>query len=208
MGPPGLGFKPLPIRRRPNRVATTLLSLSRRSPRPATTAPAEVDRLAARARTGDHDAFHALYDATVGRVYAVCLRLTADPALAEELTQDVFVQVWRRLETFRGESAFTTWLHRLAVNQVCSDRRSESRRQRRAAVAAPARDACHPAPGAALDLDGAIAALPPGARQAFVLHDVEGYTHEEIARMNGRTPGTIKAQLFRARRLLREMLDR
>ncbi len=174
-----------------------------------TGAPAELDRLVTRARAGDQAAFRALYEGTVGRVYAVCLRLTADPALSEELTQDVFVQAWRRLETFRGDSAFTTWLHRIAVNQVCSDRRAEARRGRRTALLARETEDRHtPAPGQALDLEGAIAALPPGARQAFVLHDVEGYSHEEIARMNGRTAGTIKAQLFRARRLLRELLER
>lgn len=161
------------------------------------------------ARAGDQNAFRALYERTVGRVYAVCLRLTADPALAEELTQDVFVQVWRRLDTFRGDSAFTTWLHRVTVNQVCSDRRAEGRRMRRRQMLGLDRpNQITPAPGRAIDLEHAIAALPPGARQAFVLHDVEGYSHEEIARMNGRTPGTIKAQLFRARRLLRELLER
>lgn len=203
-------FQPCPLQRRPSDVATST------SPRPwqlpgqsVSGSAADLDRLVSRARAGDQDAFRALYQRTVGRVYAACLRLTADPALAEELTQDVFVRVWRRLDTFRGDSAFTTWLHRVAVNQVCSDRRAEGRRARRTAMLGLDRpEHAAPLPDQAIDLEHAIASLPPGARQAFVLHDVEGYSHEEIARMNGRTPGTIKAQLFRARRLLREWLER
>lgn len=174
--------------------------------------PGPVAALVRRAQAGDHGAFAALYRASVGRVYALCLRLEGDVARAEELTQDVFVRAWERLATFRGDSAFATWLHRLAVNVVLGDRRAAWRRERRVQ---PTHDALvldgagiAPTAGGALDLDRAIAALPAGARLVFVLHEVEGYTHEEIATMTGIAEGTSKTQLFRARRLLREALDR
>ena len=168
--------------------------------------------LVARARDGDEAAFAELYRAGVGRVYAVCLRMVADRAAAEALTQDVFVRAWRGLKGFRGDSAFSTWLHRLAVNTVLMERRAERRRHARvlavedlAEADAPAREA--PA-GLRLDLEQAIARLPRGAREVLVLHDVEGYQHQEIGNMLGIAVGTSKAQLFRARRLMREWLRR
>ncbi len=174
--------------------------------------PTAADPLVAEACRGDERAFERLYRAHVGRIHALTLRLSDDPRHAEELTQDVFVRAWERLATFRGESAFGTWLHRLAVNVVLSDRRSAWRRVRRVT---PAGDLLEmdaeyrmPAPGLRLDLDAAIAGLPPGARTVFVLHDIEGYEHGEIAALTGIATGTSKAQLFRARRLLREALDR
>ena len=121
------------------------------------------------------------------------------------------MRAWERLASFRGESAFGTWLHRLAVNVVLADRRSLGRRGRRILFTDDPAAFERPAEGPALqaaDLEVAIAGLPPGARAVFVLHDVEGYTHEEIARLAGIAEGTSKAQLFRARRLLREALDR
>lgn len=167
------------------------------------------------AQAGDQDAFHALYREHVGRVFAVCLRLTGDRRDAEDRTQDVFVQAWRRLATFRGESAFGTWLYRLTINVVLNERRATRRRilrvepvedpgslERPAGGAGPGEGA-----GAAIDLEGAIARLPEGARAVFVMHDVDGYRHEEIGAMLGIAVGTSKAQLFRARRLLRGMLD-
>lgn len=166
---------------------------------------------AARAAAGDRDAFARLYQAHTGRVFALCARMTADRALAEELTQDVFVRAWEKLPLFRGESSFGTWLHRLAVNVVLNHRESDGRRRRHfvdddlALDAAPARP--H-APGDRMDLEQAIATLPPGARRVFVLHDVEGYRHEEIAALFGITTGGSKAQLHRARLLLREALQR
>lgn len=164
-----------------------------------------------RAQAGDAAAFRALYDEHVGRVYALCLRLAGDRAEAEEHTQDVFVRAWERLRGFRGESAFSTWLHRLAVNEVLQARRAGGRRSARVVTmedggASQASGTAPPAPAA--DLAGAIAALPPGARAVFVLHDVEGYRHEEIAALTGVAEGTSKAQLHRARRLLREALGR
>jgi RNA polymerase sigma-70 factor (ECF subfamily) len=146
-------------------------------------------------------------------VYALCLRLTADTAAAEELTQDAFVRAWEGLGSFRGESAFSSWLYRLTVNVVLLRLRAGRRRSARVVSTAdpailepPAGDAG--GPGAGLDLERAVARLPPGAREVFVLHDVEGYRHEEIARLVGIAVGTSKAQLFRARRLLREALNR
>jgi RNA polymerase sigma-70 factor (ECF subfamily) len=167
------------------------------------------------AQQGDQAAFRTLYESNVGRVYALCLRLCRDQAEAEEAVQDVFVRVWEKLGSFRGESAFTTWLHRLTVNEVLQSRRTAGRRSARVGLAGdPLELEAAPAPpnpgsgAGASDLEQAIARLPTGARTVFVLHDVEGYQHDEIAGMMDIAEGTSKAQLFRARRLLREMLDR
>ncbi len=171
-----------------------------------------VDPIVAAAAGGDETAFEQVYRTHVGRIYALVTRLADNPAHADQLTQDVFVRTWERLASFRGQSAFATWLHRLAVNVVLTDRRSAWRRTRRISPEGDLIDLepeARPAtPGLRLDLDRAIAGLPPGARTVFVLHDVEGYEHAEIAELAGIAVGTSKAQLFRARRLLREALDR
>ncbi len=157
-------------------------------------------------------AFEELYRNNVRRVFALCFRLAGNPDLAEELTQDVFVRAWQKLGSFRGESALSTWLHPLAVNVALSERRSRRRRLARVmptddlTVFEDADNTPAPAPESGLDLDKALALLPDGARAVFVLHDVEGYKHDEIAEMTGVAPGTSKAQLHRARRLLREAL--
>jgi RNA polymerase sigma-70 factor (ECF subfamily) len=172
--------------------------------------PLEQGRIRA-AQAGDANAFRAVYEAHVGRVRALCLRLSGDATRADELTQDVFVRVWERLGTFRGESAFGTWLHRLAVNEVLQAMRSTGRRERRVAIMADPPEAPMPDGAgleASMDLEEAIAALPEGCRTVFVLHDVEGLRHEEIASLTGTAVGTSKAHLFRARRLLRQALDR
>lgn len=162
-----------------------------------------------RARAGDRAAFQRLYEEHVGRVYALCLRLTGDGDDAEDRTQDAFVRAWQKLGSYRGESAFSTWLHRLTVNVVLTERRASSRRAARATAATATNPRAEPAPRAGLhvDLERAIAALPPGARAVFVLYDMEGYGHQEIAEMTGIAAGTSKAQLHRARRLLREALS-
>ena len=169
---------------------------------------------AALAAAGDRRAFERLYRANVNRVFSVCARMVGDRAAAEELTQDVFVRAWDKVSQYRGESAFSTWLHRLAVNVVLNARKSTGRDRRRFedgdegdmdAFSHPHGDRM---PGSNLDLEAAIAKLPPGARRVFVLHDVEGYRHEEIAEFLGITSGGTKAQLHRARRLLREALER
>lgn len=166
------------------------------------------------ARSGDAAAFEALYRRHVGPVHGVCLRLTADPERAEELTQEVFARAFTTLGKFRGASALGTWLHRMAVNTVFGDWRSRQRRERHLVVvddlanlAAAAVAAAAPE-GTDLDLERAIAALPPRARAVFVLHDIEGYAHQEIAEMTDMALGTSKAHLHRARRLLRETLRR
>jgi RNA polymerase sigma-70 factor, ECF subfamily len=171
-----------------------------------------LDPIVRRAQQGDTSAFEQLYRAHFGRVFALCLRIAGDRTRAEELTQDVFVRVWEKLDGFEGRSAFGTWLHRLAVNVALGDRRAEGVRVHRVfGVDEPEQFETAgrpPDPGERVDLERAIATLPAGARAVFVLHDVEGFKHEEIARMQGTAVGTSKAQLHRARRLLREVLER
>jgi RNA polymerase sigma-70 factor, ECF subfamily len=176
------------------------------------------------AAAGDRSAFERVYRAHCDRVFSVCVRMTADKAQAEELTQDTFVRAWAKMAQFRGESSFATWLHRLAVNVVLNAHKTEGRRKRMismtedesgdeagsvgGSVGATLMATSHFAPGEWMDIEEAIASLPPGARRVFVLHDVEGYRHEEIGTMLGITAGGSKAQLHRARMLLREALDR
>ncbi len=183
------------------------------TPPPPAAAPDSAADDVLRAQRGDMAAFERLYRANVGRVNALALRLTGDSARADDLMQSAFVRAWERLEQFRGESLFSTWLHRLTVNLFLVTERGETRRGRREeptedldAIGAPqfgASDVGH-----RIDLERAIAALPTGARIAFVLHDIEGYKHDEIAAMHGIAAATVRAQLHRARRLLMEALDR
>ena len=172
------------------------------------------DGLVERARRGNVDAFEQLYRLHAGRVYALCLRLAADPVVARELTQDTFVKAWEALPRFRADASLTTWLHRIAVNALLERRRGEKRRSARVSLADD-EDAAEmivgvvaaPDVATAIDLERAVGALPPGVRRAFVLHDVEGYTHEEIAAMTGLAAGTLRAQLHRARQLLMRALS-
>ncbi len=165
-----------------------------------------------RAQAGDVNAFELLYREHSPRIYAFCLRLKAgDKSDATELLQDVFIKAWRRLDTFRGDCALVSWLHRLAINTMLENARSD---QRRTARVLPMEDTSRLAGTARssgiesrMDMESAIASLPKGARLAFVLHDVEGYQHQEIAEQLSVTVGTVKAQLHRARRLLRERLE-
>ena len=176
-----------------------------------TDAPDDESDVIRRAQARDMLAFERLYRMHVSRVHAICLRMTANINRAEEMTQKAFLTVWEKLPMFRGESAFTSWLHRVAVNTVLADLRSENRRTRH--VFATADPAVFEVPprgptvGIRLDLDQAIATLPPQARAVFVLHDVEGWHHHEIARELGVATGTSKAQLHRARKLLQEALQ-
>ncbi|MEZ5289207.1 MAG: sigma-70 family RNA polymerase sigma factor [Vicinamibacterales bacterium] len=162
------------------------------------------------AASGDTAAFERVYHAYVPRVHGLARRM-AGPEAADELTQDVFVRVWQKLATFRGESSFGTWLHRLAVNVIVERFRTLGTARRRffddgesrlEVVHAPARSR----PDLGMDLDAAIDELPHGARTVFVLHDVEGFRHDEIATMLGVSTGTTKSQLHRARQLLRAEL--
>ena len=166
-----------------------------------------------RAQAGDMAAFEILYREHSPRVFALCLRLCGGGrGEASELMQDVFIRAWRGLGSFRGDSAFTSWLHRLTVNAMLEAKRSENRRVARVL---PMEDpgtigaiAQTESPDLHVDLDRAIAALPEGARVAFVLHEIEGYKHEEIAAQLGIATGTVKAQLHRARKLLIKALNR
>ena len=168
-----------------------------------------------RARKGDVDAFERMYELYAGRVYALCLRLAADPVVARELTQDTFVRAWQALPRFRADASLTTWLHRISVNAMLERRRAERRRSARVSLVDDDEEGeaqidgvvLAPDVATAIDLERAIGALPPGVRRAFVLHDVEGYTHEEIATMTGLAAGTLRAQLHRARQLLKRALS-
>ena len=163
---------------------------------------------AALAAAGDTHAFERLYRAHVARIHGLVRRMLGSDE-ATEVTQDVFVRAWQKIGTFRGEAAFGTWLHRVAVN-VALTRRAELGTRRSRFIAEEQVLECLPArPGTrdfGLDFEAAVARLPEGARHIFVLHDVEGYRHEEIAQLLGVTSGTTKAQLHRARMMLRSHL--
>lgn len=172
---------------------------------------AEERSLIRKAQTADAAAFEALYRMHVDRVYGLCLRMTGNVAEAEDCAQDAFIQAWQKLNKFRGESAFGTWLHRVAVNTVLGRMRKSRREQDR--IRAVSDDASAPEPaahgnegGGFRDLEQAINELPSGARHVFVLHAVYGYSHDETSEMLGIAEGTSKAQLHRARRLLAQQL--
>ena len=170
-----------------------------------------------RAKQGDAEAFEALYSLHKRRVYSLCLRMTSNTAAAEDLTQEAFLQLFRKIGTFRGESAFSTWLHRMAVNVVLMQLRKKGlavvplEETLEGAEEAPRKE-----PGGddvrlagAIDriqLNHAIGELPPGYRTIFLLHDVEGYEHNEIAVMVGCSIGNSKSQLHKARMKLRDLL--
>lgn len=174
--------------------------------------------LVARAQRGEESAFEALFHLHKQRVYSLCLRMIKNTAEAEELTQDAFLQVFRKIHTFRGESAFSTWLHRLSVNIVLMRMRKKtvtvtSLEDSPAGDDFDAQRKEYGAPDMGLagsidrvHLERAIAQLPPGYKQAFVLHDVHGYEHHEIAAMLGSSIGNSKSQLHKARVRLRKLL--
>jgi RNA polymerase sigma-70 factor (ECF subfamily) len=172
-------------------------------------APGETESLE-RAQRGDRAAFERLYRAHVGRVLALVTRMTGKTQEAEEMTQEVFMRAWQKLDTFSDADHFGAWLHRVAVNLVLNERRRWVRRNRPEVVDRLEQDETHSegTPGERVDLERAIAALPDGARTVLVLHDIHGYRHDEIAGMTGRAVGTTKAQLHRARRRLREVMGR
>lgn len=172
--------------------------------------------LAQCAAKGDMTAFAELYERHRRRVYSLCLRMTGNTSEAEDLTQEAFVQVFRKAGDFRGESAFTTWLHRLTVNQVLMHFRKRGVRMEQTTDDGETPEqivtgTANPRAMPVIDriaLDRAIAQLPVGYRTVFVLHDSEGYEHVEIARMLGVAVGTSKSQLHKARMKLRELLRR
>lgn len=164
------------------------------------------------ATEGDAAAFERVYQAHLPRIFNLARRM-AGPDAADELTQDVFVRAWQKLALFRGESSFATWLHRLAVNVIIERFRTLGTARERflpdgeaALDVAPAQRTKSYDLG--MDLQAAIEQLPPGARQIFVLHDVEGYKHEEIGELLDISPGTSKSQLHRARQTLRVLLKK
>jgi RNA polymerase sigma-70 factor (ECF subfamily) len=170
---------------------------------------ADLDREDVRqAQGGDTAAFERVYRRHAARVHTLCSRMLA-PEEADDLTQDVFIRAWQKLSLFRGDSAFGTWLYRLAVNLILARRQTFAARRSRFdggdpdVIPLPARSA---RPDLRVDVDAAIGTLTPGAREVFVLHDVEGYTHEEIAGLLNVTAGTSKSQLHRARMSLRQYL--
>lgn len=180
-------------------------------PRPAAgTTDAAIDDAVRRSQAGDVDAFGVVYRAHAPAIHALCRRMLGNEDDAREMVQDVFVRAWERLASFRGESALRTWLHRLGVNLILERLRAT----RRDAVRFADDPGDLPAPGAALDrrldaqidLAAALDRLPNGSRMVLVLHDIEGYSHEEIAALTGIAAGTSRAQLWRARRHLSRML--
>src|ERR1044071_294693 len=190
-------------------------SAKRKAPK-ATAAPPPPtdDELSQASAAGDMAAFETLYERPSRRVYSLCLRMTQNVAEAEDLAQEVFIQLYRKVGSFRGESAFTTWLHRLTVNQVLM-----RFRRRGVKVEQPTDDGEAPQQVVAgtenpsqmpvvdrIALDKAVGQLPPGYRAVFVLHDVEGHEHEEVARLLGCSVGTSKSQLHKARMKLRQLL--
>ena len=165
-----------------------------------------------KARAGDRLAFEELYRSHCDRIFGLCWRMCGgDNALAEDMVQEAFVRAWNKLHLFKGDSRFGTWLHRLTVNVVLSDRRIRVKRLRREQefsddierVQVGDRDVFA---GLRKDLEAAISGLPERARTVLILFDIEGYKHDEIAKMTGMAVGSSKAQLHRARKLVREVL--
>lgn len=175
-------------------------------------------QLVERAKQGEESAFERLYHLHSARVYSLCLRMTSNEAEAEDLTQEAFLQAFRKIGTFRGEASFSTWIYRVATNVVLM------RRRKRVHVEVPLEDNTapngvtagvikfvnHPDPTrklvAQLSLRSALNQLPEGYRKVFVLHDIQGYEHNEIAKLTGRSIGNSKSQLHKARERLRELL--
>jgi RNA polymerase sigma-70 factor (ECF subfamily) len=162
------------------------------------------------AAAGDTRAFERLYREHIARIHSLARRMMNSEE-ADEIVQDVFVRAWQKIGTFRGEAAFGTWLYRLAINVILARRASHATRRARYVAEDEVLETVPAKPATVdmgMDFDTAIERLPGGARQIFVLHDVEGYKHEEIAGMLGITSGTSKAQLHRARMMLRRVLNK
>ena len=184
------------------------------TPGNAAAKPSTDYELTRRSAAGDTSAFEELYSRHSRRVYSLCLRMTANTAEAEDLAQEVFIQLHRKVGSFRGESAFTTWLHRLTVNQVLMHFRRRGVRVEQVGdegdapqqVVVGTENPSHMPVVDRIALDKAVSQLPPGYRAVFVLHDVEGHEHEEVARLLGCSVGTSKSQLHKARMKLRQLL--
>jgi RNA polymerase sigma-70 factor, ECF subfamily len=176
--------------------------------------PASDYALARGASEGDMQAFEELYRRHIRRVYSLCLRMTQNVHEAEDLAQETFIQLFRKAGSFRGDSAFTTWLHRLTVNQVLMHFRKRKARDEKTTedgeipeqTVSGTEDSAKMPVVDRIALGKAIAQLPPGYRAVFILHDVEGHEHEEISRMLGCSVGTSKSQLHKGRMKLRGLL--
>jgi RNA polymerase sigma-70 factor, ECF subfamily len=169
-----------------------------------------IDDVVRRAQHGDVEAFESLYRSHAKAIYALCRRMVDDNGEARELVQDIFVRAWERLTTFRGQSSLATWLHRLGTNVVLERLRATKRDSSRLIEGDDSTFGSRSTEAqldTRMDLDAALVKLPGGARIVFVLHDMEGYSHDEIAQMTGIAPGTARAQLCRARRALTRLLD-
>ena len=167
---------------------------------------AEADLLV-RCRAGDDEAFETLYRQHAGRIYGLVCRMTGSAQEGEDLLQEIFLQAHRKLDRFRGDAAIGTWLYRLAVNHVVDfvkSRRARMDKVTETLAEAPGRSSD---PAIGLDLDRAVRQLPPGYREAFVLHDVEGFEHKEVAALLGISEGTSRSQVFKARMKLRALLN-
>ena len=168
------------------------------------------------AANGDMASFEELYRRHHRRVYSICLRMLQNASEAEDLTQDVFIQLYRKIGSFRGDSAFTTWLHRMTVNQVLMHFRKRTVKFEKTTEEGETPDqivsgTANPEKMRIVDkiaLDNAIAQLPDGYKNVFVLHDVEGFEHEEVARILGCSVGTSKSQLHKARLKLQKLLKK
>ena len=179
-----------------------------------TTAPVNgvgaTDDVVRRAQSGDVDAFESIYRAHAPAIFALCRRMVGDDGEARDLLQDIFVRAWERLTTFRDQSSLATWLHRLGVNVVLDHLRASKRDATRLITGDDDTFGSRSSAGqldTRMDVNAALLHLPGGARTVFVLHDIEGYSHDEISQMTGIAPGTARAQLFRARRALMKLLD-
>lgn len=166
------------------------------------------------AARGDAAAFEELYRLHHRRVYTLCLRMTQNEAEAEDITQDVFIVLLHKAGDYRAEASFTTWLHRMTVNQVLMHfRRKKAKREEQVEDDPEESGASHRTAGSRpaqlidrITLEDALSRLPPGYRAAFVLHDIEGFEHEEVAKLLGCAVGTSKSQLHKARTKLRKLL--
>lgn len=166
--------------------------------------------LVRRAQRADSAAFEVLYRTHVDRIYGLCLRMTGNVAEAEDCTQDAFIQAWNKLDKFRGDSTFATWMHRVAVNTVLGRMRKSKRERDRIEAVSDMTSVPESIgdSGSIQDLEEAMNKLPRGARHVFVLNAVYGYSHDETGDLLGIAAGTSKAQLHRAKRLLRQQLSK
>lgn len=170
----------------------------------------DVAEIVRRAQQGDVGAFEALYRIHAPAVHAICRRMLGDDGDSRELLQDVFVRAWEKLPSFRGDSALATWLHRLSVNMALERLRTSKREGSRRGDASDdlLGRSTEADTDARLDLESALGTLAPGAREVFVLHDMYGYSHDEIASLTGIAAPTARVQLWRARRALMRILER